>query len=136
MTAEIEMADASECIRGHRERKEKLETVAEMSEFLKTSEMTETMAFVGSLVKEIVVKPRRAAIVYWIPTPDDSPIEAAENALNGRFMNSVRHGGAGGTRTPGLHSAIVALSQTELQPLVLRQPRSPQDLLSYGAYGT
>ena len=57
-------------------------------------------------------------------------------------MNSLRHGGswgclvgsylsgAGGTRTPGLHSAIVALSQTELQPLALRQPRSPQVDLS------
>ena len=48
---------------------------AEMSEFLKTSELTETKAFVRSFVKEIVVKPGRAAIVYSIPTPDDSPIE-------------------------------------------------------------
>ena len=108
-------------IREHRERKEKLEIAAEearallkerrqfldsadtiatfaeeMSEFLKTSELTETKAFVGSFVKEVVVKPGRAAIVYSIPTPEDSPIggaDAAEIALNGRVMNSVRHGG-------------------------------------------
>ena len=69
---------------------------AEMSEFLKTSELTETKVFVRSFVKEIVVKPGRAAIVYSIPTPDDSPAggaDAVEIALNGRVMNSVRHGG-------------------------------------------
>ena len=69
---------------------------AEMGEFLKSSELTETKAFVRSFVKEIVVKPGRAAIVYSIPTPDDSPIggaDAAEIALNVGVMNSVRHGG-------------------------------------------
>ncbi len=68
----------------------------EMSEYLKTSELTETRTFVRSFVKEVVVKPGRAAIVYSIPTPDDSPMggaDAAEIALNGRVMNSVRHGG-------------------------------------------
>ena len=120
-TTDIEMADASERIREHRERKEKLEIAAEgarallsdrrqfldsaetiatfaaeMSEFLKTSELTETKAFVRSFVKEIVVKAGRAAIVYSIPTPDDSPAggaDAVEIALNGGVMNSVRHGG-------------------------------------------
>ena len=59
-------------------------------------------AYVGSFVKEVVVKPGRAAIVYSIPTPEDSPIggaDAAEIALNGRVMNSVRHGGLGRVRT-------------------------------------
>ena len=42
---------------------------AEMSEFLKTSELTETRAFVRSFVKEIEVRPGKAAIVYSIPTP-------------------------------------------------------------------
>ena len=87
-TTDTEMADASDRIREH---KEKLEIAAEearallkerrqfldsaeMSEFLKTSELTETKAFVGSFVKEVVVKPGRAAIVYSIPTPEDSPI--------------------------------------------------------------
>ena len=129
-TTDIEMADASERIREHRERKEKLEIAAEearallsdrrqfldsadtiaafaaeMGEFLKTSELTETKAFVRSFVKEIVVKPGRAAIVYSIPTPDDSPAggaDAVEIALNGGVMNSVRHGGRQWTRTTDL----------------------------------
>ena len=106
-TTDTEMADASDRIREHRERKEKLEVAAEearallkerrqfldsadtiatfaaeMSEFLKTSELTETKAFVGSFVKEVVVKPGRAAIVYSIPeigwekrTPKSDKIE-------------------------------------------------------------
>ena len=45
-----------------------------MSNFLKNSELTETRAFVHSFVKEIEVKPGKAAIVYSIPTPEDSPI--------------------------------------------------------------
>ena len=73
----------------------------EMSEFLKTSELTETRAFVHSFVKEVVVKPGRAAIVYSIPTPDDSPMggaDAAEIALNGRVKNSVQSGGPEASR--------------------------------------
>ena len=35
----------------------------EMSEFLKTSELTKTRAFVHSFVKEVQVKPGRAAIL-------------------------------------------------------------------------
>ena len=132
-TTDIEMADASERIREHRERKERLEIAAEearallsdrrqfldsadtiaafaaeMGEFLKSSELTETKAFVGSFVKEIVVKPGRAAIVYSIPTPDDSPIggaDAVEIALNGRVMNSVRHG-VGGTGLEPVTSCV------------------------------
>ena len=120
-TTDIEMADASERIREHRDRKDKLEIAAQearkllsdrrqfldsadtiatfaedMSEFLKTSELTQTRAFVHSFVKEIEVKSGRAAIVYSIPTPEDSPIggaDAAEVALNGRVRSSVRHGG-------------------------------------------
>ena len=123
----VDVAEASDLIVELRERKEKLEIAteearallkerqqfldsadtiaafaAEMSDFLKTSQLTETKAFVGSFVKEVVVKPGRAAIVYSIPTPDDSPMggaDAAEIALNGRVMNSVRHGGPGRDRT-------------------------------------
>ena len=143
-TTDTEMADASDRIKEHRERKEKLEIAAEearallkerrqfldsadtiatfaaeMSDFLKTSELTETKAFVGSFVKEVVVKPGRATIVYSIPTPDDSPMggaDAAEIALNGRVMNSVRHGGAGGDRTLYLFNAIEALSRVSYSP--------------------
>ncbi len=144
-TTDIEMADASERIREHRDRKEKLEVAAEeartllsdrrqfldsadtiaafaeeMSEFLKTSELTETKAFVRSFVKEIEVKPGKAAIVYSIPTPEDSPIggaDTAEIALNGRVRSSVRHGGAGGDRTLYLFNAIEALSRVSYSPI-------------------
>ncbi len=143
-TTDIEMTDASERIKEHRERKEKLEIAAQearkllsdrrqfldsadtvatfaedMSEFLKTSELTQTKAFVHSFVKEIEVKPGKAAIVYSIPTPEDSPIggaDAAEIALTGRVRSSVRDGGAGGTRTPYLFNAIEALSQLSYSP--------------------
>ena len=126
-TTDVEMADASERIREHRERKEKLEVsaeeargmlserrqfldsadtiAAEMSDFLKTNELTETKAFVHSFVKEVAVKPGKAAIVYSIPTPEDSPIggaDAAEIALNGRVRSTVRDGGPGRCRTCNL----------------------------------
>ena len=80
-TTAIEMADASDRIKEHRERKEKLEVAAEdartllaerrqlldsadivatfaeeMSEFLKTSDLTQTKAFVQSFVKEVEVR--------------------------------------------------------------------------------
>ena len=123
----VDVAEASDLIVELRERKEKLEVAAEearalligrrqfldsadtiaafaedMSEFLKTSELTETRAFVHSFVKKIEVKPGKATIVYSIPTPDDSPMrgaDVAEVALNGRVMNSVLPGGLGRVRT-------------------------------------
>ena len=123
----VDVAEASDLIVELRERKETLEVAAEeargllkerrqlldsadtiatfaeeMSDFLKTSELTETRAFVHSFVKEVQVKPGRAAIIYSMPTPDDSPIggaDAAEVALNGRVMNSVLHGGPDWTKS-------------------------------------
>ena len=115
-TTDIEMADASERIREHRDRKEKLEIAAEEAskllsdrrQFLDSADTIATFAEdmsdsrravdqgVHSFVKEIEVKPGRAVIVYSIPTPEDSPIggaDAAEVALNGRVRSSVRHGG-------------------------------------------
>ncbi len=68
----------------------------EMSEFLRTSEITETRSFVRSFVKAILVGPGRATIHYTIPTPPDSPIgggDAADVALSGRVMSTVRYGG-------------------------------------------
>ena len=120
-TTDIEMADASDRIKEHRERQRQLEDAAQearavlaerrelldsadmvaafaadMSEFLRTSELTETKAFVRSFVKEVEVVPGRATIVYTIPTPQDSPIgggDTAEVALDGGVMNSVQRGG-------------------------------------------
>ena len=137
----IDVAAASDHIVEMRERKENLESAAdearavlaerrqyldsadtiatfaeEMSEFLATSELTETKAFVHSFVKEIQVKP---GIIYSMPTPEDSPLGGADSveiALNGGVRKSVRLGGAGGTRTPYLFNAIEALSQMSYSP--------------------
>ena len=140
---DLDMADASERILGHRHRREQLEAAAEearavlsqrrelldsadviaafardMSEFLRTSELTETKAFVRSFVKEVLVRPGGATIVYAIPTPDDSPIggaDAAEIALNGG-VRSIGYGGTpGGTRTPDARLRTPPLYPTELQ---------------------
>ena len=73
-----------------------------MSEFLKTSELTETKAFVRSFVKEVLVRPGGATIIYTIPTPEDSPIEGkdtAEIALNGGVRSYIHGGGPCGGRT-------------------------------------
>ena len=126
-STDIEMADAADRIKEHRERQAQLEDAAqearyeladrrgmldsadtiaafaeEMSEFLKTSDLTETRAFVRSFVKEVQVKPGMAAIIYTIPTPEDSPIggaDASEIALNGAVMNPVQSGGPDRVRT-------------------------------------
>ena len=126
-TTDIEMSDASDRIREHRERKEKLEAAAEearailskrrvtldkvetitafaqdMSEYLKTSDLTQSRAFIRSFVKEVAVRPGRATIIYTIPTPEDSPIgggDVAELVLNGGVMNMGAVSGEAGTRT-------------------------------------
>ena len=122
---DIDMSDASDRIKEHRERQEQLELAAEearavlaerrvlldsadtiasfasdMSEFLRTSELTETRTFVRSFVKQITVKPGQAVIHYTIPTPEDSPIgsaDAAEVAFSQRVMSTVHVGRPTGT---------------------------------------
>jgi len=119
-TTDLELADATGRIREHRERQRRLEIAAEetrtllaerrvmlgkvetiaayvrdMSDFLRTSELTETKAFVRSFVKEIAVRPGKATIHYTIPTQDDSPMrgaDTAEVALGGPVMNTVAGG--------------------------------------------
>ncbi len=121
-STDLDMADASERILEHRHRREQLEAAAEeartvlaerrelldsadtiaafaadMSEFLRTSELTETKAFVRSFVKEVLVRPGGATILYTIPTPEDSPIwgaDTAEVALSGG-VRSIGNGGGG-----------------------------------------
>ena len=122
-TTDIDMADASDRIKEHRERQERLEDAAadarailsqrravlddvntiaayaqDMSEFLNESELTERRAFIETFVKEIVVMPGDALLRYTIPMPDDSPIpgrKAEEMALNGSVLSTVKNGGAG-----------------------------------------
>ena len=116
-TTDIDMADASDRIKEHRERQERLEDAAadagailsqrravlddvniiaayaqDMSEFLNESELTERRAFIETFVKEIVVTPGDALLRYTIPMPDDSPIpgrNAEEMALNGSILSTV-----------------------------------------------
>ena len=91
-TTHLDVADASDRIKEHRDRKEKLEAAAEearailaergkvlddvetiaayahdMSEFLKESELTERRAFIETFVKEIVVTPDNALLQYTVP---------------------------------------------------------------------
>ena len=74
----------------------------EMNEFLRTSEVTESKAFIRSFVKEIVVKPGTATIRYTTPTPPDSPNgggDVAEFGLPGRVITTVSSGTPGRNRT-------------------------------------
>ena len=96
-TSNIDVAEASERINEHRERKERLEDAAadaravlserraylddvntiaayakDMKDFLEESELTERRAFIESFVKEIIVIPGDALIRYTVPMPDDS----------------------------------------------------------------
>ena len=117
----VEMTDASDRIRKHRDRQERLEDLAaearsilsqrrevlddvepiaayaqEMSDFLKESELTGRRAFIETFVKEVVVTPGDALVRYTIPMPDDSPIpgrNAEEMALNDSVLSTVKNGG-------------------------------------------
>ena len=120
-TTDLDVCDASSRIREHRERQEKLEIAAgetravladrrvildnveaitsfaeDMSDFLMTSDLTETKAFIQTFVKEIAVRPGHVTIHYTIPTPPDSPIEGgdiSEIALREPVMSTGRAGG-------------------------------------------
>ena len=124
-TTDTAMADASDRIREHRERQERLEYFAEqaradlaqrrkvldnvntiaayakdMKDFLNESELTERRAFIQSFVKEIIVVPGDALLRYTVPMPDDSliPGRSAEKvALNGSVLPTLPDGGPKGT---------------------------------------
>ena len=126
-TTDLEMSDAAERIREHKRRKEQLHGAAEtarrtladrrqlldsedmiaafaeeMREFLLTSELTETRAFLRTFIQRIEVCPGRAVIHYTIPLPKDSPIgpsDRAEVGLGDGVRKSVRVGGPGWIRT-------------------------------------
>ena len=143
-TTDVDMADASDRIKEHRERQQRLEEAAadaravlsqrravlddvetiaayaqDMSEFLNESELTERRAFIETFVKEIVVMPSDALMRYTIPMPDDSLIpgrNAEEMALNGSVLSTVKNGGAEGTRTPDPLLAKQVLSQLSYGP--------------------
>ena len=91
-TSDIDIADASDRIKEHRERKERLEDAAadarailsehrahlddvktisayakDMRDFLNESELTERRAFIESFVKEVVAMPGNALLRYTVP---------------------------------------------------------------------
>ena len=120
-TTDTAMADASDRIREHRDRQERLEYFAEqaradlaqrrkvldnantiaayakdMKDFLNESELTERRAFIQSFIKEIIVVPGDALLRYTVPMPDDSliPGRSAEKvALNGSVLPTLPDGG-------------------------------------------
>ena len=136
-TSDIDIADASDRIKEHRERKETLEIAAEdarailsehrahlddvktisayakdMRDFLNESELTERRAFIESFVKEVVVMPGDALLRYTVPMPDDSliPGRATEKvALNGSVLSTVHDGGRYWTRTSDLRDVNATL---------------------------
>ena len=106
--AELEGANDEARIKlaGRRRILDRIDTITayakEMSDFLKTSELTATKAFVHSFVKNISVKGHRALIRYAVPMPEDNPIgqtNAAEIDLGTAFRNTVWSGTPGRTRT-------------------------------------
>ena len=153
-TTELDISDVLPRVRDHKERRERLEQAAsaaraalsqrrevlddvetitayaeEMREFLGTSELTESKAFLHSFVQEIAVAPGQATIRYTIPMPEDSPLrggEAEEVALGAPVLSTVKSGGPEGARTPDLHTASVALSQLSYRPATdsLARPRA------------
>ncbi|MXW25222.1 MAG: hypothetical protein F4Z77_02810, partial [Dehalococcoidia bacterium] len=120
-TTELDISDVLPRVREHKERRGRLEQTAsearaalaerrevlddvetitayaeEMREFLGTSELTESKAFLHSFVKEIAVAPGAATIRYSIPMPKDSPLrggKAEEVALAAPVLSTVKSGG-------------------------------------------
>ena len=116
-TSDIDISDASDRIKEHRERKERLEDAAadarailserraylddvdtiaayakDMKDFLQESELTERRSFIESFVKEIMVIPGDALIRYTVPMPDDSFLagRVTENmALDDSVLSTV-----------------------------------------------
>ena len=131
-SSDLEINDILPRIRQHQERQERLELAGdearaalqdrralldsvevitayahEMNEFLRTSEVTESKAFIRSFVKEIVVRPGTATVRYTIPTPPDSPIggkDAADFGLPGGVISTVSSGTPERTRTSAFGS--------------------------------
>ena len=119
-TSDIDIADASDRIKEHRERKERLEDAAadgrailserraylddvqtitayarDMKDFLNESDLTERRSFIESFVKEIIVIPGDALIRYTVPLPDDSFLagRATEKmALDASVLSTVHVG--------------------------------------------
>ena len=119
-TSDIDIADATDRIKEHRERKERFEDAAgdaravlsqrraylddvstivtyaqDIKDFLQHRELTERRASIESFVKEIIVIPGDALIRYTVPRLDDSFLagRATERvALDGSVLSTVHVG--------------------------------------------
>ena len=129
-TSDLDLADATERIKAHRTRQERLEraaaeTRALLSErrvvlddvaaimayardrqvFLQASERAESRAFIKSFVREIAVAPGAATIRYALPLPEDGQLpggDTAAEALKARYrLQSPQVGRTGQNQEPG-----------------------------------
>ncbi len=135
-TSDIDIVDASDRIKEHRERKERLEDAAadaravlsqrraylddvstiaayakDMKDFLQESELTERRAFIESFVKEIIVIPGDALIRYTVHMPDDSFLagRATEKvALDSSVLSTVHVGPPNWTESRTFHHEVQA----------------------------
>ena len=152
-TSDIDISDASDRIKEHRERKERLEDAAadarailsqrraylddvstiaayakDMKDFLEESELTERRAFIESFVKEIIVIPGDALIRYTVPMPDDSFLagRASENVpLDASVLSTVHVGPPKKTRTGHRSGRWPSMIDPLDLPLLHRLPPVP-----------
>ena len=136
-TTDLDPSDMAPRIREHRDRLEKLEVAAgearamlserrvvldevetiatyarDMSNYLISSDLTETKSFIRSFVKDVAVRPGSATIRYTIPMPSDSRIpglDVEDVALAGPVLRSVSDGGPAWIRTTDLSLIRTAL---------------------------
>ena len=144
-TSDLDLADATERIKAHRARQERLERAAaetrallsdrravvddvaaimayarDRQVFLQASERAEARAFIKSFVQEIAVAPGAATIRYALPLPEDRQLpggDTAAEALKAPVPSTVPSGGPGGIRTPDLLNAIQSRSQLRHRPV-------------------
>jgi hypothetical protein len=94
-------SEARPALTERREVLDDVETVTayaqEMREFLATSELTESKAFIRSFVRRVAVAPGAVTTRYAIPTPADSPLRGGkpeEVASGGAVLPTVKFGGS------------------------------------------
>ena len=136
-TSDLDLADATERIKAHRARQERLERAAAETRallaerravladvesitafaqdrrmFLQASDRSEARAFIKSFVREIAVAPGAATIRYAIPLPEDRRIpdgDTAAAALRGPVPSTVHVGGPKGTVRSTTFELVVPL---------------------------
>ena len=165
-TTDMDIEDFKPRIRDHRERQQRLEASAgdarsmlserrvvlddvetitrhalDMGEFLKTSELTESRAFIESFVKEIVVSPGNAVVRYSIPMPEDSQIPGRDTedvALHGPVLSTVKLSGASLRRISTPPASLVSADHTspgyEFDRLSIESLRACRHPYSYPPY--